>query len=309
MRPEATVNNSNKPWVGRCSVEFMRDKHNKTRHQGGCNAPLKLMGSKVHKDGRCELPILHTAGGLVGGDELEININLKKNSKSTISTVAAQKIYGSVKRSRIKPEGTWCKQTILINQEEKTDLEWLPQETIMYENSLYEQEVIVQLEPNSSFMSMDIVRLGRTAASESLKQGKWRSSLKIKRKGLGETNYWEYIDRTEVSQESLMSVHGLGGHPVVGCFVWVAATMTEEAKILSLLNSIRIDRNGLSGQMRCGQIRQGIVARYIGKSSRDARQWFTCIWHRTRNHRNMILPEMPRYWPLQEEALWLKNEP
>ena len=59
------------------------------------------MRTQVCGDGRCELPILHTAGGLVGGDELEIKINLHKGSKSILSTVAAQKIYGSIRRSQI----------------------------------------------------------------------------------------------------------------------------------------------------------------------------------------------------------------
>ena len=244
MKSETTVNNSQKPWVGRCEVEFLVNKQNKTRHQGGCNAPLKLMRTNISEDGRCELPILHTAGGLVGGDQLKIEINLKKESKSIMSTVAAQKIYGSIRRSLINPEGKWCRQKIIITQEEATDLEWLPQETIMYENALYEQDVSVQLEPNSSFLSMDIVRLGRTAANEGLNEGIWRSSLNIKRRGLG---------------------------------------------------------NGLTGLMRCGKLRQGIVARYIGQSSRDARHWFTRIWKRTRNYREMIEPEIPRYWPLQEE--------
>ena len=302
VHSETSVDNSKKPWVGRCTVEFLQNKENKTIHQGGCNAPLKLMRTKICKEGRCELPILHTAGGLVGGDELEIKINLKKGSKSLLSTVAAQKIYGSIRRSRIKPEGTWCQQKVMVTQDEKTDLEWLPQETIIYENSLYEQEMSVQLEPNSSFLSMDIVRLGRTAANESLNEGRWRSSLKIKRRGLGETNYWEYVDQTEVNYESLISAHGLGGNPVVGCFVWVAATIPEEIKIIDLLNEIRKDRDGLTGQMRCGQIRQGIVARYLGESSRDARHWFTRIWRRTRNCRGMTTPEIPRYWPLQEEV-------
>ena len=302
MKSETTVNNSQEPWVGRCEVEFLVNKQNKTRHQGGCNAPLKLMRTNISEDGRCELPILHTAGGLVGGDQLKIEINLKKESKSIMSTVAAQKIYGSIRRSLINPEGKWCRQKIIITQEEATDLEWLPQETIMYENALYEQDVSVQLEPNSSFLSMDIVRLGRTAANEGLNEGIWRSSLNIKRRGLGKTNYWEYADRTEVNSKSLISTHGLGGKPVIGCLIWIAATIPEEESIINLLNDVREDRNGLTGLMRCGKLRQGIVARYIGQSSRDARHWFTRIWKRTRNYREMIEPEIPRYWPLQEEA-------
>ena len=60
------------PWHGKCRLQFSVNDEGKTRHQGGCSAPFKLMRSESGGIGRCELPLLHTAGGLVGGDRLSV---------------------------------------------------------------------------------------------------------------------------------------------------------------------------------------------------------------------------------------------
>ena len=53
------------PWHGRCRLQFQTT-NGSTKHQGGCTAPFKLLRADVGDHGRCELPLLHTAGGLVG---------------------------------------------------------------------------------------------------------------------------------------------------------------------------------------------------------------------------------------------------
>ena len=63
------------------------------------------MRAERGENGRCELPLLHTAGGLVGGDQLSINLTLKRDSRCLITSVAAQKVYGSVGRSKLNPQG------------------------------------------------------------------------------------------------------------------------------------------------------------------------------------------------------------
>ena len=288
-------------WLSECSLEFTTDHRGNTRHQGGCSAPLKLLRAVTTDDGRCELPILHTAGGLVGGDALTVGLTLNGMSRCLITSVAAQKAYGSVTRSRLHPEGRWTKQTVFAKQEENTDLEWLPQEVVIYADAMFEQSIEIELAQNASFLGMDIARLGRTAAGEQLNQGRWRSALTIKR---WENNNpgWEFVDRTEIDQQSLNSIHGLAGEPVIGSLVWAAPQPLTAVDMGSLLEGIRRDREGLSGQMRCGELKQGVVARYVGNSSRDARFWFSRIWRRTRKIRGMEPPEIPRYWPLQETA-------
>jgi len=290
------------PWHGRCQLSFERDAGGRCRHQGGCTAPFKLMRAEIADDGRCELPLLHTAGGLVGGDQLSIDLRLGRSSRSLITSVAAQKVYGSIGRSRVQPDGSWARQAVTAQLADHSDLEWLPQELVLYADALFEQSLSVTLPENASFLSAEIVRLGRTAAGEQLNRGCWRSDLTIQRSG-GEQPRWELVDRLELGGDSLQSLHGLNGAPVFGTLVWAAPLALSAEQQTTLMEGARADRAGLDGTMRCSSLDQGLVARYAGPSSRDARFWFSRIWARTRALRSLSRPRIPRVWPLQEQPL------
>ena len=289
------------PWQGTCNLQFFAGKSG-SQHQGGCTSPLKLMRAERGENGRCELPLLHTAGGLVGGDQLKINLNLRPNSRCLLTSVAAQKVYGSVGRSQLHPGGAWARQQVLAELETNADLEWLPQELVLYADALFEQNLSITLPMDGSFLSAEIVRLGRTAANETLGQGCWRSALQIQRQ-TPEGSRWELIDRLEISDQALKGVHGLNQQPVFGTLVWAAPFPFQKDSVNTLLDDIRKDRHDLKGQMHCGALSQGLIARYSGFSSRDARFWFSRIWARTRQARNLAVPQIPRVWPLQEDPL------
>ena len=289
------------PWRGTCKLRFLNTEHG-TIHQGGCSAPFKLLRAEQGSNGRCELPLLHTAGGLVGGDRLNIDLTLEPNSRALITSVAAQKAYGSVGRSRLHPQGAWSHQRMTSQLKPGSDLEWLPQELVLYAGALLEQELTVTLPRDASFLSAEIVRLGRTAAGETLDRGCWRSSLALQRSD-GDDHRWEVVDRLELGGSNLNSVHGLAGAPVFGSLVWAAPMHLDQAAMASLLEGTREDRFGLEGVMRCSALQQGMIARYAGHSSRDARFWFSRIWSRTRSLRGLQPARIPRVWPLQEEPL------
>ena len=295
------------PWHGRCNLrlEQRRDAHADARtvHQGGCTAPFKLLRAEQGENGRCELPILHTAGGLVGGDQLSIDLKLDAGSRGLITSVAAQKVYGSIGRSRLHPQGEWACQRVNCALASGSDLEWLPQELVLYADALYEQQLTVQLPADASFLSAEIVRLGRTAAGETLAQGRWRSALSIQRQSNDplQPGSWELVDRLELGGEALTDHHGLHHQPVFGSLVWAAPMTLSRDVLTELLERIRQDREGLEGTLRCSALDQGLVARYAGPSSRDARFWFRRIWAHTRALRGLSAPQIPRVWPLQEQ--------
>ena len=289
------------PWHGTCSLQFVAGSSG-SQFQGGCTAPLKLMRAERGENGRCELPLLHTAGGLVGGDQLSINLGLRPNSRCLLTSVAAQKIYGSIGRSQLHPLGTWARQQVSAELDADSDLEWLPQELVLYADALFEQNLSVTLPMDGSFLSAEIVRLGRTAANETLGQGCWRSDVQIQRQ-TSEGRRWELVDRLEISDDALKGFHGLNQQPVFGTLIWAAPFPLQTTKINNLLDDIRQDRKALEGQMHCGALPQGLIARYSGFSSRDARFWFSRIWARTRQARNLASPKIPRVWPLQEYPL------
>ena len=286
-------------WHGRASLRFSRGGDGLTRHQGSASSPLKIQRGFNRADGRCELPLLHTAGGLVGGDRLSITVHLEPGSRALLTSVAAQKVYGSIGRSRLRPEGAWAMQELTFQLEEGADLEWLPQELVVYADGLYEQRTRVTLAPGAGWLGAELVRLGRTAAGESLGAGRWRSLLEIRRRDPG-GDRWELVDRLELGGSALVDAHGLAGEPVFGSLVWAAPRKLAGPELAELVEACRSDRSGLEGTMACGALEQGLVARYRGPSSTAARSWFTRLWARIRSAQGLAPPELPRVWPFQE---------
>jgi urease accessory protein len=286
-------------WHGRASLRFSRSGDGLSRHQGSASAPLKIQRGFHRADGRCELPLLHTAGGLVGGDRLSITVQLEPGSRALLTSVAAQKVYGSIGRSRLRPEGAWALQDLAFELQEGADLEWLPQELVLYADGLYEQRTRVTLAPGAGWLGAELVRLGRTAAGENLGAGHWRSLLEIRRRD-PDGDRWELVDRLELGGGALVESHGLAGEPVFGSLVWAAPQKLVGPELAELLEACRSDRAGLEGTMACGALEQGLVARYRGPSSMAARSWFTRLWARIRAAQGLAAPELPRVWPFQE---------
>ncbi len=302
--PHVDMNKEGRAWHGSCDLRFVNRANSQnlntyTIHQGSYQAPLKLIRASSRADGRCELPILHTAGGLVGGDHLTMKVLADEGSRSLLTNVAAQKVYGSIGRSKIYPNGQWARQKCHFEIKEDSDCEWMPQEVIIFANGLFEQEMYVELCASSSFLSAEVVRLGRTTSNETLGLGCWRSSMEICRI-LPEGKSWEFVDRLELSGEALSSEHGMANQPVMGSLVWAAPKSVSQNAIDNLLISCRAKRAGLEGLMSCSSISQGISARYRGSSTQAARFWFFRIWAQVRKLRGLSKPEALRVWPMQE---------
>ena len=95
-------------WEGNCFLNFFNNKASlgnadKTIFKSKSTSPYKLLKSTHDEEGRCILPILHTAGGLVGGDLLEFEVNIEKNSKVLLTTSSAQKVYGCLLYTSPRP--------------------------------------------------------------------------------------------------------------------------------------------------------------------------------------------------------------
>jgi urease accessory protein len=265
---------------------------------------LKVMRAQHHADGRCEVPLLHTAGGLVGGDTLSLRTLHRAGSQATITSVAAQKVYGTIGRSKRAPRGDWARQTLHARLEGGADGEWLPQELVLYANGLFEQHTLVDLAPGASWLGAEVVRLGRTAAGEGLAAGRWRSRLDIRRQHDGPDRWqWEVADRLELAGDTLADPHGMGGEAVFGSLVWVGPGPLEKNALDALVHRCRLAREGLEGEMACGALEAGVVARYRGPSTTAARWWFTRIWEAVRRARQLPPPTLPRVWPFQEDPL------
>ncbi|MBO0347119.1 urease accessory protein UreD [Roseibium sp. CAU 1637] len=119
--------------------------------------------------------LINTAGGITGGDSVTYEGRTGAGSEATITTQAAERAY---RRS----QGTGLIDTSLIAETGST-LEWLPQETIIFDHSALARRLRVDLLGDARFLGLETTVLGRTAMGETVEQATFRDSWRIHRDG------------------------------------------------------------------------------------------------------------------------------
>ncbi len=260
-----TANTATSGWQGSLQLKFSH-RHGKTQliHER-VQAPLKVQ-RPFYPEGEavCHSVVLHTAGGIVGGDRLSQSIHLEPNTHALLTTAAASKIYRS--------NGQEARQTINIQVDAGACLEWLPQETIVFNGAIYRQDLRVELAPEANWLGWEVTRFGRSARGEKFLQGEWRSHTEVWQQG---QPLW--IDRQWLpgGEETFNSLHGLAGLPVVASLAWVGQAVSPEIVDKARMLWSAQERQGEAGVT---ELISGLLCRYRGSSTFEVRNWFTDVW-------------------------------
>lgn len=275
-------------WHGGLHLEFSRQGAQTTLSRSFVQAPLKVQ-RPFYPEGEsvCHVVTLHTAGGIVGGDRLSTQIALQPGAQALITTAAAGKLYRS--------NGQEAQQTTQIQIAAGACLEWLPQESIVFDGARVRQALRVDLAAEALWLGWEITRFGRSARGERFAHGAWRSHLEVWQNG---APVWIDPQRLDGGSDMLTHLHGLAGHPVVGSFALVGCPVSSEvvAQARALWASrprvrppFSVDGPdalaqpadpGLPDQAEMGvsRLRSGLICRYRGGSTLEARRWFTAVW-------------------------------
>ena len=280
-----TANTATSGWQGSLQLKFSH-RHGKTQliHER-VQAPLKVQ-RPFYPEGEavCHSVVLHTAGGIVGGDRLSQSIHLEPNTHALLTTAAASKIYRS--------NGQQARQTIEIQVDAGACLEWLPQETIVFNGAIYRQDLRVELAPGANWLGWEVTRFGRSARGEKFLQGEWRSHTEVWQQG---QPLW--IDRQWLpgGEETFNSLHGLAGLPVVASLAWVGQAVSPEIIEKARMLWSAQERQGEAGVT---ELISGLLCRYRGSSTFEVRNWFTDVWQLLRLSLLGRPVTKPRVWQL-----------
>jgi urease accessory protein len=269
-------------WHGKLQLIYDRNSRGTKVSHCQTQAPLKVQRS-FYPEGPdiCHSTLLHTAGGIVGGDRLSLDLCLQAGSHVVLTTAAANKIYRS--------NGLEAQQDIQIRVEPGAILEWLPQETIVFNQALYRQTLKVDLQPGAYWLGWDLTRFGRSARGEKFIEGDWRSHTQVWQQG---RPLWIDQQWLPGHPEILTSPHGLAGCSVVGSLVWVGQAVTSDW--VAQVRDLQQGENVLG----VTRLQQGLLCRYRGHSSLEARQWFTQVWNLIRLAMGNRPACLPRVWQI-----------
>lgn len=142
-------------------------------HQSGAG---RARFPKTAKLDPCEAVLLNTAGGLTGGDKLEIAVSLGAGASAVVTTAAAEKIYRSQQGKAAV--------TVALSLAGKSRLAWLPQPTIVFDRAQLERRMLIDMSAEAHFLAVEMLIFGRAAMGESVRQGSVRDAWRLRRDGV-----------------------------------------------------------------------------------------------------------------------------
>jgi len=265
-------------WKASLSLEFCFENQKTILSRKSHDGPL-VVQKPLYPEGRevCHAIVVHPPGGIAGGDELSLDARAAVGASALLTTPGATKWYRSA--------GAWAKQSLTFGV--RGLLEWLPQETIVFDGALAQSACEVDLAADAGLIGWDIVCLGRTGSGEKFRRGSYRNSIRIRREG---RLLWLERGRIDGGGRLLDSPAGLGGSPVFG--ILFASFPVVEKTILEDMRK----QNPVSGRGAVTLVPGVLLARYLGDSSEAARRYFIALWHILRPRLAGLDAVEPRIW-------------
>lgn len=119
--------------------------------------------------------LLTTSGGLTGGDRLDVDVEVGDGAVATVSTQAAEKIYRSI--------GPNCTVRVGLRAGEGAWLEWLMQETILFDGAKLVRRTEADVAPTGRLLAVESLVFGRAAMGEEYRRGHVHDVWRIRRGG------------------------------------------------------------------------------------------------------------------------------
>ncbi len=192
------------------------------RHDG----PLRVLAS-LYPEGpqTCHNVLVHPPGGLVGGDELDIELDLAAGTHALVTTPGATRFYRST--------GATATQRLRARLATGARLEWLPLEAIAYPGTIAENHMRFELAPGSEMIGWDLLALGLPASDQAFERGRFTQHLEL-------PGRWLERGVVDAADTRLLdSPLGWAGHRVLGTLWFAAGSALAPARREALLDAAR----------------------------------------------------------------------
>ena len=230
-------------------------------------------------DAVCHAIVVHPPGGIAGGDELTLDVRAGERAHALLTTPGAGKWYRS--------GGPWARQEARIDVADEAIVEWLPQETIVFDGALAEVRWHARLAPTARLVAWEILCLGRTGSGERFERGAVRLDLRVERGG---RPLWIERGMLEPRSAALDSPVGLAGRCVSATFLAAGIDVAGDA-LAACRREVPMEGEGA---VTC--LPHLMVGRYRGDSGAAARAYFTALWRIVRPHGLGLAAVEPRIW-------------
>jgi len=266
-------------WDAQLSLDFQRRDQRTIIARRQHHGPLVIQKPFYPEGATCHIYLLHPPGGLVGGDCLTLDINLQSDTHTLITTPGAAKFYRSA--------GAPATQSQNFTVANHALLEWLPQESIAFDNTNAYVHTTVNLDIHAKFIGWEVTCLGRQASGEQFNSGQFVQKLEV------------YFDNKPVlieralfkgNGELLSADWGLANHSVVGTMIVAPANQ-------QIIKTIREQVQPGSHELFSVTLMDNVlVCRYLGPQAETAKHLFIKVWKIVRPFVQNVESCIPRIW-------------
>jgi urease accessory protein len=268
-------------WQAHLSLRFARLEGRTQLVHRAHRGPL-MVQRPFHPEGApCHVYLIHPPGGVVGGDQVQLEAYVAPGAHALLTTPGAGKFY----RRGVAPPAR-VGQILRIEQ---GTLEWLPQENIYYPDAEVEVSTQVHLHGMARFIGWEMACLGLPSRAATLEAGCVRQRLELWRDG---KPLW--MERTTLDAERLRSRTGARGDPALG--VWLAHPATaldlDGARAALAVG----DGGGAGTSLACTLVDGTLICRGHASRMDRLRGAFTRLWQVLRPSLIGLAAVPPRIW-------------
>lgn len=231
--------------------------------------PLQVFPvSENESDGTAFLYLLNPSGGMLEDDFFDLDFNLCEGSSVVITTPSSNKIY----KTTDKP----ARQFLNVNLDKNSVLEYLPEPSVLYKNSKYEQSNIFKIAKNATLFTWDSIISGRIMNGECYDF----TSLSMK-------NEFYYNDKLLLKENSFIepktnifkNLGILNDYKIFSTCYLVTENITE--KLLDELKELSSNSILIANSMPCKNI---LVIKLLADEFEELNEVLLCIWNIVRKN-------------------------
>jgi urease accessory protein len=272
-------------WQGRLELRYRSDAGRTLvhdRHSG----PLRVLQSLYPEAASvCHNVLVHPPGGIVGGDVLELDVELAGGAHALLTTPGATRFYRSA--------GELALQTISARLAANARLEWLPLETICHRNTRAENRMCFELAPGAEMIGWDLLALGLPASGEAFDSGRYTQQIEL-------PGVWLERGLIDGSDSLLLdSPLGWAGQRVMATMWFAAGSALAAARRDALLDTAREVCAGNGLKHTAGSTSphaELVLLRVLAPRVEPAMNLLVAVWRRWRELAWGLAPCAPRVW-------------
>jgi len=261
-----------------CAGEITRLSH---LHQG---SPLRALFPLPAEGEWPTAALITTSGGLVGGDDLQLTLTTQAGASASFIAGAAEKIYRSAGRDVCID--------VHLRAKAGSQLEFLPQETILFEGSRLRRRTRLDLATGASVLAGEFLVFGRTARGEVLTHGLIRDAWEIRREG---RLVWADALHLDGDLAGLLAAPaGFQGARAIATLIFVGE---QAPALLPPLRDLIAERAEIAGLRLGATLVNGLLlVRGLAEDSLTLRRAFAALWGQIRASAYALPNAPPRLW-------------